>query len=79
MHTHTFVCVGEGWAGEFPGSSDGRVCLQCRKPGFEPWVQKILWRRKWQPTPVFLPGQSHGWRSMTGNSPWGHKESDMTE
>ena len=37
------------------------------------------WRRKWQPTPVFLPGESHGWRSLVGCSPWGHTESDMTE
>ena len=37
------------------------------------------WRRKWQPTPVFLPGKSHGWRSLAGYSPWGHTESDMTE
>ena len=43
------------------------------------WVRKILWRRKWQPTPVLLPGKSHGWRSMVGFSPWGHKEWDMTE
>ena len=47
--------------------------------GFDPWVGKILWRRKWQPTPVFLPGKSHGQRSMVGCSPWGRKESDMTE
>ena len=37
------------------------------------------WRRKWQPTPVFLPGESHGWRSLVGCSPWGREESDMTE
>ena len=37
------------------------------------------WRRKWQPTPVFLPGKSHRWRSLIGYSPWGHKVSDMTE
>ena len=37
------------------------------------------WRRKWQPSPVFLPGKSHGQRSLVGYSPWGHKESDMTE
>ena len=47
------------------------------------WVQslvgKSLWRRKWQPTPVFLPGKSHGWRSVVGYSPWGCKESDTTE
>ena len=37
------------------------------------------WRRKWQPTPVLLPGKSHGWRSLVGYSPWGHRESDTTE
>ena len=47
--------------------------------GFDPWVGKILWRRKWQPTPVFLPGKSHGQRSMAGYSSWDHKESDMPE
>ena len=41
-------------------------------------VGKIPWRRKWQPTPVFLPGESHGQRSLVGYSPWGHKESDTT-
>ena len=49
----------------------------------ETWVRslgrKVPWRRKWQPTPVFLPGESHGWRSLVGYSPWGRKESDMTE
>ena len=42
-------------------------------------VRKIPWRRKWQPTPVFLPGESHVWRSLVGYSPWVRKESDMTE
>ena len=46
---------------------------------FDPWVGKIPWRRKWQPTPVLLPGKSHGQRSLVGYSPWGHKESDITE
>ena len=54
-------------------------CLQCGRPGFDPWVGKIPWRRKWQPTPVFLPGESHERRSLVGYSPWGCKESDMTE
>ena len=40
---------------------------------------KIPWRRKWQPTPVFLPGESHGRRSLVGCSPWGRTESDTTE
>ena len=46
---------------------------------FDPWVGKIPWRRKRQPTPVFLSGVFHGQRSLVGYSPWGHKESDMTE
>ena len=54
-------------------------CLQCRRPGFHPWVGKIPWRRKWQPTPVFLPGKSHGRQSLVGYCPWGCKESDTTE
>ena len=53
--------------------------LQCRRPGFDPWEGKISCRRKWQPTPVFLPGKSHGRRSLVGYSLWGQKESDMTE
>ena len=44
-----------------------------------PWAGKIPWRRKWQPTPVFLPGESHGRKSLVGYSPWGCKESDVTE
>ena len=47
-----------------------RICLQCKK---------IPWRREWHPTLVFLPGESHGQRSLAGYSPWGHKESDTTE
>ena len=46
---------------------------------FDPWVGKITWRRKWQPIPVFLPGKSHGQRSLSGYSPWACKDSDMTE
>ena len=51
-----------------------RRILQCRRPVFNPRVGKILWRREWLPTPVFLPGESHGQRT-----PWGLKESDRTE
>ena len=46
---------------------------------FDPWVGKIPWRRKWQPTPVFLPGKFHGQMSLTGYTLKGHKELDMTE
>ena len=55
------------------------ICLQCRRPWFNPWVWKIPWRRKWQPTPVFLPGEFHRQRNLVGYSPWGHRESDTTE
>ena len=55
------------------------IWLHCMRPGFDAWVGKIPWRSGWQPIPVFLPGESHGLRSLTGYSPWGHKESDMTE
>ena len=55
------------------------ACLQCGRPRFDPWVRKIPWRRKWQSTPVLLPGESHGQRSLVGYSPWGHRESDTTE
>ena len=52
---------------------------QSRRSGFGPWVGKIPWRREWQPTPVLLPEKSHGQRSLVGYSPWGCKESDITE
>ena len=55
------------------------VRLQCRRPRFDPWVEKVPQRRKWQPTPVLLPGKSQGWRGLVGCSPWGLKESDTTE
>ena len=59
-----------------------RILLQCRRRercGFDPWAGKIPRRRKWQPTPVFLPGESYGRRGLAGYGPWGHKESDTTE
>ena len=54
-------------------------CLQCTRPRFNSWVRKIPWRRKWQATPVFLPGKSHEQRSLAGYSQWSYKESDTTE
>ena len=44
-----------------------------QETGFDPWVRKIPWRREWQPTPVFLPGEFHGQRSLMGYSPWGRR------
>ena len=55
------------------------IYLQCGRPGFDPWVGKIPWRRQWQPTPLLLPGKSHGPRSLVGYNPWSCKESDRTE
>ena len=69
--------------GGFPGGASGKEpASQCRRHKscrFNPWVEKIPWRRAWQPTPGVLPGESHGQRSLVGYSPWGHRESDMTE
>ena len=51
-----------------------RICLPCRRPQFNSWVRKIPWRRTWQPTPVFLPGKSHGQRNLEGFSTWGSQK-----
>ena len=53
---------------DFPGKEPACQCRRCR---FDPWIGKIPWMRKWQPTPVFLAGNSHGQRSLVGYSPWG--------
>ena len=70
--------------GASQGHSGKVSACQCRRHkhkwrGFHPWVGKIPWSRQWQPTPVLLPGESHGQGSLAGYSPWGHKESDTTE
>ena len=75
-----FMCV-NAYIWVFP---DGLViiCLQSRryrKQGFDYWVRKIPWRRAWQPTPVFLPGESHGQRNPASYNPQGYTESDTTE
>ena len=66
----------------FPGLpwwlSNKESAYQCRKHVFDSWIGKIPWRRKWQLTPVFLSGKSHGQRRLAGYNPWGHKESDTT-
>ena len=77
---------GLGW-GLWTGPGSGlpwwlrwsRIRLSCRRPRFDPWVGKIPWRRKWQPTAVFLSGEFHGRRSLAGYIPWVRKESDMIE
>ena len=75
---YIYMCVYMG----FPHSSAVKSPpppRQCRRCGFNPWVGKIPWRRKWQPTPVFLPGKSHGQRRLAGYGLWGSQKSGMTE
>ena len=55
------------------GKGSTSPCRRGKRRGFDPWVGKIPWNRKWQPTPVFLPGKVHGPRSLVGYGPWGHK------
>ena len=68
---------------DFQGGSSGKepACPSGRSKRcvFDPWVGKIPWRRSWQTTPVFLPGESHAKRSLSGYGPWGCKEPDITE
>ena len=64
----------------FPGSLDSKEsACQCGRPRFDHWVRKIPWRREWQPTPIFLPRESPGQRSLEGYRPLGSKELDMAE
>ena len=64
----------------FPDGSDGEEsAYNAGDLGFDPWVGKVPWRRERLPTPVFLLGELNGQRSPAGYSPWGRKESDMTE
>ena len=67
-------------------SDEKSACRRCKRCGFDPWVRKIPWRRKWQPTPVFLPAKYHGQRSLVGYSPycrrvrhdWGRTHTSIT-
>ena len=68
-----------GFLGGTSGKKPSCQCRRCKRQEFDPWVGKMSWRRTWQPTIVFLPGESHGLRSLAGYSPWGCKELDMTE
>ena len=61
------------------GASGKESTCQCKRWGLDLWVGKISWSRNWQPTPVFLPGKTHGQRRLAGYSPWDRKESDTTE
>ena len=70
---------GPGFPGNASGNASGKESsCQCRRCTFHPWVGKIPWSRKWQPTPVLLPGKFQGQRSLAGYSPWRRKELDTT-
>ena len=81
-HTHTYIyCCCLFFKLKYSGLPkwlSGKESA-CQAEGFDPLVGKIPWRRKWQLTPVSLPGKPHGWRSLAGYSPWGRKELDMIE
>ena len=66
MYVYIFIGVSQVAQGKESACSAGDA-------GFNSWVEKIPWLRKWQPTPVFLPGKTHGQRSLAGYLPWGHK------
>ena len=61
------------------GKESAHQCRRHRRCGFEPWVGKFPWKRKWHPTAVFLPGESHGQRRLAGYGPLGHRELDTPE
>ena len=61
------------------GKESACQCRRHKRCGFNPWIGKIPWNRKWQPTPALLPGKFHGQRSLVGYSPWDCKELDMIE
>ena len=66
-----------------PNSLSGKEstcqCGRCKRFEFNPWAGKKPWRKKWQPTPIYLPGKFQGQRNLTGCSPWGRKQSKVTE
>ena len=68
-----------GFSGDSGGEASTCQCRRCQRLRFDPWVGKIPWRKKEQPTPVFLPGKFQGQSCLAGYSPQGHKESDTTE
>ena len=80
---YTYTCTYSYIYRGFPGGTSGKEptyqCRRHKRHGFDSWVGKIPWRGKWQPTPVFLPGECYGQNSLVGYSPWGHQELDRSE
>ena len=71
--------VSQGFPGWLSVEEPTCQCRRHKRHRFDPWVRKIPWRRAWLPTPIYLPGESRGQRSLVGYSPWGHRESGVTE
>ena len=76
---HLYYEAKQGFLGTDSGKESSCQCRRLKREGSDPWVGMILWRTAQQPTPVFLPRESHGQRSLMGYSPCGPKQSDMTE
>ena len=70
---------GMGGKGFPDGSVEKNLPASCRRPDFDPWVEKIPWRGKWQSIPIFLPGKFHGQRSLAGYSACGCKDLEATK
>ena len=68
-----YIVFTSGFSGDASGKEPACQCSRHKRLGFDPWVGKIPWRRAWQPTPVFLPGESHVQRSLVGCSPWSQR------
>ena len=79
LSSSSSICIFTGLPRRLSGKESACQCRKWKRLGFNPWVRKIPWSRKWHPTPVFLPGESHGQRSLMGYSLWGRKEWDVTE
>ena len=73
FHIFQVALCGQGFPGGSMGKESSCQCSRHRKHRFAPWVRKIPWRKEWQPTPILLPGESHGQRRLAGNSPWGRQ------
>ena len=69
MHIRVIMYIYRSFLGGASGKELTCQCRRCKRRGFDPWVRKIPWRRAWQPTPILLPGESHGQRSLAGYSP----------
>ena len=76
FHSLTQMLLKSWW---LSGKEPACQCRRCKRCRFNPWVGRTPWRRAWQPTPVSLPGESRGQRSLVCYSPWGRTESDTTE